>query len=173
MNNEQDIKKLEIEELETKIRGMISERQYISNKIEEAESKLKILKTGSEKFYYLNIFGEIAEVEADNYNEDIIKQMQQQGNTFKTRDEAEKERDRRALLYELNKFRDECNGGWRPNWKDMNESKYFIGLQLGEIGAFSNYCLNNFSEVGYFQVKKHCLEAIEKFGDRIRKLYIY
>lgn len=28
MNNEQEIKKQEIEELETKIRGMISERQF-------------------------------------------------------------------------------------------------------------------------------------------------
>jgi len=31
MNNEQEIKKLEIEALETKIQGMIAERQYLSN----------------------------------------------------------------------------------------------------------------------------------------------
>lgn len=174
MNNEQEIKKLEIEELETKIRGMISERQYISNKIEEAQSKLKTLKTGSEEFYYINIFGEIAKVEVDNYNEDVIKQMQQQGNTFKTRDEAEKERDRRALLYEFNQFRDERNKGWTPNWNDVSEGKYYIYFGYEKILKHTFVqTTREFVTFGYFRNVADCIEAIEKFGDRIRKLYIY
>ena len=173
MNNEQEIKKQEIEELETKIRGMISERQYISNKIEEAQSELKILKTGSEIFYYLNIFGEIAKVETDSYNEDVIKQMQQQGNTFKTRKDAEKERDRRALLYEFNQFKNERNNGWTPNWKDFNTSKYFIAADSdGYLKNMSMYCTKVFSQFGYFRNWEDCMDAIDKFGDRIKKLYI-
>lgn len=175
MDNEQEIKKLEIEELETKIRGMISERQYISNKIEEAQSKLKTLKIGSKEFYYLNIFGEIAKVEADNYNEDVIKQMQQQGNTFKNRDEAEKERDRRELLYEFNQFRDECNDGWEPNWKDCEEPKFYIAFNFaGNKGLTTSYMhtLKTFVTFGYFNDFRACMDAIAKFGDRIKKLYI-
>ena len=59
MNNDTKQRQLEIEELETKIRSMVSERQYISYKIDEAQSKLKMLENGSEIFYYINIFGEI------------------------------------------------------------------------------------------------------------------
>lgn len=173
MNNEQKIKKLEIEEMEDKIRGMVSERQYISYKIEEAQSKLKTLKTGWKIFYYLNIFGEIAEIEADNYNEDVIKQMKEQGNTFKTREEAEKESDRRALLYEFNQFKNERNDGWTPNWKDFNMSKYFVAADSGGyLKSISMYVTDSFVQFGYFHNYKDCMDAIEKFGDRIKKLYI-
>lgn len=173
MNKEQEIKKLEIEALETKIQGMIAERQYISNKIEEAQSELKTLKTGSEKFYYVNIFGEIANIEPDNYNEDIIKQMQQQGNAFKTRDDAEKESDRRALLHEFNQFKNERNDGWTPNWKDFNMSKYFVAADSdGYLKSVSMYGTDSFVQFGYFHNYKDCMDAIEKFGDRIKKLYI-
>lgn len=173
MNKEQEIKKLQIEALETKIQGMIAERQYISNKIEEAQSELKTLKTGSEKFYYVNIFGEIANIEPDNYNEDIIKQMQQQGNAFKTRDDAEKESDRRALLYEFNQFKNERNDGWTPNWKDFNMSKYFVAADSdGYLKSVSMYGTDSFVQFGYFHNYKDCMDAIEKFGDRIKELYI-
>lgn len=173
MNNEQEIKKLEIEALETKIQGMIAERQYISNKIEEAQSELKTLKTGSEKFYYVNIFGEIANIEPDNYNEDVIKQMQQQGNAFKTRDDAEKESDRRALLYEFNQFKNERNNGWEPNWNDSTEWKTCIySSGSGELKNISTQTMREFVIFGYFRNVEDCLDAINKFGDRIKKLYI-
>ena len=173
MNNEQNIKKLEIEELEEKIQGMISERQYISNKIEEAQSKLKMLKNGSGTFYYLNIFGEIAKVETDSYNEDVIKQMQQQGNTFKTLVEAEKERDRRELMYEFNQFKNERNNGWSPDWENFNTSKYFIAVNNeGCLKDMSMYCTSCFVQFGYFRKWEDCMDAIEKFGNRIRKLYV-
>lgn len=173
MNKEQEIKKLEIEEMEDKIRGMVSERQYISYKIEEAQSKLKTLKTGWKIFYYINIFGEIAEIEADNYNEDVIKQMKEQGNTFKTVEDAEKERDRRALLYEFNQFKNERNNGWTPNWNDISENKNYI--YFGYEKVLLNTSVNTtreFVTFGYFRNTMDCTDAIKKFGDRIKKLYI-
>ena len=173
MSNEQEIKKLEIEALETKIQGMIAERQYISSKIEEAQSELKNIKNRFGKFYYVNIFGGIANIEPDNYNEDVIKQMQQQGNAFKTRDDAEKEIDRRALLHEFNQFKNERNDGWTPNWKDFNMSKYFVEADSdGYLKSVSMYATDSFVQFGYFHNYKDCMDAIEKFGDRIKRLYI-
>lgn len=173
MNNDTKQRQLEIEELETKIRSMVSERQYISYKIDEAQSKLKMLKIGSKIFYYINIFGEFAEIESDNYNEDVIKQMKEQGNTFKTREEAEKESKRRALLYEFNQFKNERNDGWTPNWKDFNMSKYFVAADSdGYLKSMSMYVTDSFVQFGYFRNYKDCMDAIQKFGDRIKKLYI-
>lgn len=173
MNNDTKQRQLEIEELETKIRSMVSERQYISYKIDEAQSKLKMLENGSEIFYYINIFGEIAEVESDNYNKDVIKQMKEQGNTFKTSEEAEKESERRALLYEFNQFKNERNDGWTPNWKDFNMSKYFVAADSdGYLKSVSMYGTDSFVQFGYFHNYKDCMDAIEKFGDRIKELYI-
>lgn len=173
MNNDTKQRQLEVEELETKIRGMVSERQYISYIIEEAESKLKTLKTGWKIFYYLNIFGEIAEIEADNYNEDVINQMKEQGNTFKTREDAEKERDRRELLYEFNQFKNDCNGGWNPDW-GKQDAKYFLyySHKFGVFSVNSIRIQEMFHTFGYFKNEKDAQRTIDLFGDRIKKLYI-
>lgn len=96
-----------------------------------------------------------------------------QGNTFKTVEDAEKESDRRTLLYEFNQFRDECNGDWKPDWKDFNMSKYFVAADSdGYLKSVSMYGTDSFVQFGYFHNYKDCMDAIEKFGDRIKELYI-
>lgn len=96
-----------------------------------------------------------------------------QGNTFKTVEDAEKERDRRALLYEFNQFRDERNNGWEPNWNDSTEWKtcIYFGIER-ELKTISTQTMREFVTFGYFRNVEDCLDAIEKFGDRIKKLYI-
>ena len=96
-----------------------------------------------------------------------------QGNTFKTVEDAEKERDRRALLHEFNQFKNERNDGWTPNWKDFNMSKYFAAADSdGYLKSVSMYGTDSFVQFGYFHNYKDCMDAIEKFGDRIKELYI-
>ena len=96
-----------------------------------------------------------------------------QGNTFKTIEDAEKERDRRALLHEFNQFRDERNNGWKPNWDDFHEPKFYITFTKTK-GLTPSYMhtLQNFVTFGYFNDYRACFDAIQKFGDRIKKLYI-
>lgn len=96
-----------------------------------------------------------------------------QGNTFKTIEDAEKERDRRALLYEFNQFKNERNNGWTPNWKDSKEWKTCIysGSER-ELKTISIQVSHEFATFGYFRNVSDCLDAIDKFGDRIKKLYI-
>lgn len=166
MNNEQEIKKLEKE-----IEGLETKRACIEQQIDDKVEKIERLKNKTR--YYLNTFGEVGEIVESWDIQSVIYKMSLQGHVFDSLEDAEKERDRRALLYEFNQFREECNEGWRPDWEDTNETKYFIGLQQGTLWAFSNYSLDNFSEFGYFCKKEHCLEAIEKFRVRIKKLYIY
>lgn len=96
-----------------------------------------------------------------------------QGNAFKTVEDAEKESDRRALLHEFNQFKNERNDGWTPNWKDFNMSKYFVAADSdGYLKSVSMYGTDSFVQFGYFRNYKDCMDAIEKFGDRIKELYI-
>lgn len=160
MNNDTE-KELEHEimELET----------ILANKKEKLE-RLKFIHAN--RRYYLNWDGSIHEMTLtmnDTTKESGIKQ----GNVFKTVEDAEKERDRRALLYEFNQFRDECNGDWKPDWKDFNMSKYFVAADSdGYLKRVSMYGTDSFVQFGYFHNYKDCMDAIEKFGDRIKKLYI-
>lgn len=160
MNNDTE-KELEHEimELET----------ILANKKEKLE-RLKFIHAN--RRYYLNWDGCIHEM-ALTMNETTKASGIKQGNVFKTVEDAEKERDRRALLYEFNQFRDERNNGWEPNWNDSTEWKTCIYSASGrELKPISTQTMREFVTFGYFRNVEHCLEAIEKFGDRIKKLYI-
>lgn len=160
MNNDTE-KELEHEimELET----------ILANKKEKLE-RLKFIHAN--RRYYLNWDGSIHEMTLtmnDTTKESGIKQ----GNVFKTIEDAEKDRDRRALLYEFNQFKNEQNNGWAPNWKDYNEPKFYITFsENNELKPSYMSTLQTFVTFGYFNDYRACFDAIQKFGDRIKKLYI-
>lgn len=160
-----------IQELEYKIKGMIAEKQYISNQIEEAQNELKTLKTAYNIVHYINMFGEIGTVERSTLEKKELAKMNVQGNTFSTYEEAEKARQKRVLLTEINEFRNKCNGDWEPNWSTDRESKYYIGLYNVDLSVYTSFSTNNFPRFGYFKNYDDCQKAISKFGDWILRLY--
>ena len=150
-----------------------SEITELKKQLEHKREKLKILKfINTNRRYYLNWDGSIHEM-ALTINVTTKGSGIEQGNVFKTVEDAEKERDRRALLYEFNQFKNERNNGWTPNWKDFNMSKYFVAADSdGYLKSMSMYVTDSFVQFGYFRNYKDCMDAIEKFGDRIKELYI-
>ena len=151
----------------------------LENEITELEEKLKIRKEQLEKLrlvnengkYVLTSTGEILELNLE-IHQDTWEKAINQNNTFKTRKDAEKERDRRVLLYEFNQFKNECNNGWEPDWKD-SEMKWDINYKEGEgVRELWTNNVNSFSTFGYFKSRQDARRAVEKFGDRIKKLYI-
>lgn len=152
----------------------------LENEIEELEEKLKIKKEQLVKLslvnengkYVLTSTGEVLELNLE-IPQDTWEKAIKQNNTFKTVKDAEKERDRRTLLYEFNKFRDERNKGWTPNWNDVSEGKYYIYFGYEKILKHTFVqTTREFVTFGYFRNVADCIEAIGKFGDRIKKLYI-
>lgn len=160
MNNDTEKElKHEIMELET----------ILANKKEKLE-RLKFIHAN--RRYYLNWDGCIHEM-ALTMNDTTKASGIKQGNVFKTVEDAEKERDRRTLLYEFNQFRDERNNGWVPNWNDSTEWKTCIySGSGGELKNISTQTMREFVTFGYFRNVTDCMDAIEKFGDRIKELYI-
>ena len=95
-----------------------------------------------------------------------------QGNIFKTKQAAELEAKRRNLLTRFKAFRDECNNGWEPDWKDF-EMKWDINYKQGEgLRELCSNNVNSFSTFGYFKNKKDAERAIELFGDEIKELFV-
>ena len=132
----------------------------------------KLRKIDTNGRYYLGCDGFIHEL-LPTINDLTWQKAISQNNTFKTKKDAEKERDRRTLLYEFNQFRDECNGHRKIEICDNKcHIKYYIGFYDGKLDWYNSGYGSNFPIFGYFHKKDHCLEAIEKFGDRIKKLYI-
>lgn len=161
MNNELTQKELEIEIAE------------LENKLTYKKKVLKRLKSVDENGrYFLHCDGTIGEL-IPTINNEIWEKSIKQGNTFKTLEDAEKERDKRALMYEFNQFKNERNNGWAPNWNNSNDLKFYIAFgKKGYLEHRYASALELFVTFGYFHDCGDCIEAIEKFGDRIKKLYI-
>jgi len=161
MNNKPTQKELELEIMELE--------DELAYKKEQLERLYRINTNGR---YFLDEGGGVREL-IPPVNILAWEKVIRQGNTFKTVEDAEKESDRRTLLYEFNQFRDECNGDWKPDWKDFNMSKYFVAADSdGYLKSVSMYGTDSFVQFGYFHNYKDCMDAIEKFSDRIKKLYI-
>lgn len=96
-----------------------------------------------------------------------------QGNAFQTKEEAELESKRRNLLTRFRAFRDECNDGWKPDWR-KNDAKYYFYISStdGEIGINDIYFYETFPLFGYFKNEKDAEHAIELFGDEIKELFV-
>ncbi len=69
-------------------------------------------------------------------------------------------------------FRDKCNDGWEPDWKNENSCKYCLLFEGNEFSVVRFYLDNMFNHFGYFKNKNDALKAIELYGDEIKTLFV-
>nr|DAK21241.1 MAG TPA: hypothetical protein [Caudoviricetes sp.] len=104
------------------------------------------------------------DIEADN-------SFFSQGNIFPTREAAELEAKRRNLLTRFRAFRDECNGGWKPDWSSQDK-KWEIDCDYQGLKPLWINKVNGFPAFGHFENEEDCKRAIELFGDEIKELFV-
>nr|DAY33683.1 MAG TPA: hypothetical protein [Caudoviricetes sp.] len=104
-------------------------------------------------------------------NYEIETNRYDQGNIFKTKQAAERERDKRALLTRFRQFRDKCNGDWKP---ESEKAKYYIFLQYENLRlcVSSSMFFDAFNMFGYFKNCDDADRALELFGDEIKRLWV-
>ena len=125
----------------------------------------------NDAYYWLTNNGN---VEKCFFNTEIVDRPRfYQGNIFKTRQAAELEVKRRNLLTRFRAFKDECNDGWKPDWR-KNEAKYsfYISSTNVERGINDIYFYETFPLFGYFKNEQDAERAIELFGDEIIELFV-
>ena len=160
-----------IEELEKQIKELDERKVALQHELEVEKQKTVIDYPfeESEEYWGLDIDGELIfdRWTGCKYDEDCFEV----GNTFKTSQEAKKERDKRILLTRFRQFRDKCNGDWKPQ---LRELKYYIFLNCTDFNCSVSYdtVCNAFNLFGYFKHKTDCKRAIELFGDEIKRLYV-
>lgn len=119
--------------------------------------------------FFINVAGEPVQHKWSNCVHQ--KHAYRQGNFFKTRKEAERERDKRELLMRFKQFRDKCNGDWKPT---INEKKYYIFFNFEEHKfKIDWFCqIGIFELLGTFKNEADAERAVELFGDEIKRLYL-
>ena len=155
--------------------------EQLTQQIQELEKELAVEKRKAEVLYLIQKTEDCWKVHSDGCiskgtwdGYPYEKNLYAQGNVFHTQEEAERERDRRILLTRFRQFRDECNNGWKPDWR--RSAKYFIEMNYGdgeeELRSEWYLCSNDFNLFGYFKSKEDCDRAIELFGNEIKRLYL-
>lgn len=156
-----------VKELEEKVNELLKKIETLKQK-EKAEEFEYTFKE-NEPYEVIIEDGRIVTSCWTNHNMDC--ERYEQGNVFKTRDEAIRERDKRALLTRFRQFRDKCNGNWNAKTYD---SQYYIIFDSTEntIESSWNCVIDSFSLFGYFKNEEDCDRAIELFGDEIKRLWV-
>ena len=101
-------------------------------------------------FFFIDVVGEPAERKWSNYVNE--KHAYLQGNIFKTKEEAERERDRRILLTRFRQFRDKCNGDWKP-FECGHQFYLSFDTMTNVIHINCVYINKSFALFGYFKNK--------------------
>ena len=159
----------------------MSRIEELEKQIQELQKKLEFEKQKAEIEYSFKNGEEYWGLWHDGYIRDYIwdgsdfdKARYSQGNIFKTKAEAERESDRRALLTRFRQFRDQCNGDWKPLLKVVGLPKYCIAInnKTDVMFAMDVTFYNEFNPFGYFKKKEDCQRAIQLFGDEIKRLCV-
>ena len=108
------------------------------------------------------------------YNDSIDKRRCEIGNIFLTEENAEKELKKLFLLTRFRMFRDRCNRGWEPDFKDVSQDKHSIqfNYNFGTFTIFNSGHIDGFCLLGYFKEREDAERAIELFGDEIKRLFV-
>lgn len=159
-----------VKELEEKVNELLKKIETLKQKekVKELEYPFEI----GEKCWFINSSGSLFQ---DTWDTALISfDRYSQGNIFKTKEDAEREHDKRALLTRFRQFRDKCNGEWKPEFDDFLQDKYTIRCDYGlkELFLFGEGRVYEFSLFGYFKNGDDCKRAIELFGDEIIRLWV-
>ena len=173
----------ELNELIKELGKIVDGNQFIVEELDKLKSlyeKLKIEATEefeypfaeNEIYFTVSIDGDVTSSMWNNHIFDTTRYSQ--GNAFKTKQEGERERDKRILLTKFRQFRDKCNGDWKPDWKDKVKAKYFIVFNHESSELLLKWYIDvqPFESFGCFKNREDAIRAIELFGDEIKRLYV-
>lgn len=94
------------------------------------------------------------------------------GNVFKTREEAKFALEKRKVEVELQDVADELNDGWKPDWKNNKDYKYFMyyDCRTRKLIVGCNTACNHANV--HFKDEPCAKEAIKRIGEeRLKKYY--
>ena len=140
-------------------------KEKIDKTEQEENSSNKMLFEIGENYYYIFRAGEIDFDKWDNDEIDMWKLNQ--GNAFKTEEEAEDKLFQLRLEGKAREFRriNNCDVS-EEDWKNMNKNKYYIYYSLINGIAINSHCINiEPTKLGFFNSE----EMVKKFVEENKK----
>ena len=164
---EQKVKRLE-EQL-TEVRIELLERKAEQIPLPYLPYQVKI-PDNLEDYYTIDIDGSLEGLYG--YTHEIRVLFYLRGLAFETKTEANQYLKKSMLLFKYNKWAEEHNEGWIPNWKNSG-TKYHITYEM-EQGFFNvEYCVyyKPFTKLPFFKSEKIAKKFIGEFGKEIKEVF--
>ena len=123
-----------------------------------------------EDYYILDGYGKVYSLKGFSMN--YTRCQYERGLAFKTREQAEQFKKEQILLLKLHKWAEEHNGGWTPNWEDLEEEKW-AAMYDNKYKIFEIYENRRYLELlklPYFKTEEIAEQFIEEFGDEIKEV---
>ena len=171
---------MNIEELNKEYKDKMDElmKEY-KEKVKELEgTKEKPFIKKCQSYFYISNYFNIHETINYNYEDDIERRKIgncypfTDGNKDKVFEEVKLIAERRKLQSEMEMFARQNNDG-KINWNNNKQAKWniYIDYNNNDIIIGSAYCYRDINTVD-FTSEEIAQKALDKFGDRIKELYI-
>ena len=159
-----------ITELEDKVKELMNEIETLKREKKNEEFEYNFEKF--ESYFTIGSGGDVYQARWTNHDLDFERYSQ--GNVFQTKEEAEREVNKRALLTRFRQFRDKCNGDWKPDFEDGNSGKHYLSVNhtTNMLKIHFSFTLEDFNLFGYFRKESDAARAIQLFGDEIIRLWV-
>lgn len=171
MNKEELLK-----EFNSKVEDLRQELLEKLKLIDEKNDRFQVvLPKEYDTFYYIDdLDNEINLLYFEPFDENDRKRFLT-GRLFETEEEAEQHLRESELLFRIKKWTEIYNDGWKPDWADMRQSKYFVicdmyanNFIIHNAGVFK-YMTN---DLPYFKTNEIARQFIKEFGKEIKEVLL-
>lgn len=174
---EKESKNMNIEELNLEYKAkMDALMEEYKAKVKEVTKKEEPFIKKGQRYFAIN-----TEFDLDDYcyiNDDTDKNILECGNMFPFTDENREEvyneveliAEHRKLQSEMEMFARQNNKG-KIDWNDCEQEKWFLCINYNNNVVTSCHS-GRYPNITYFTSKEVAEKALEKFGDRLKELYI-
>ena len=159
--------------LENLSREFLNELKMVEEK-EKNRFKVELPENDTE-VYFINDYDNTINFDDFQESSEDDETRFRNGMLFESAEEAEKFLKERRLLFKIKKWAEIHNNGWKPDWLDMRQSKYFVicdmyanNFIIHNAGVFK-YMTN---DLPYFRTNEIARQFIKEFGKEIKEVLL-
>lgn len=148
-------------------------RDEFISKLEDDKKEFEVkLPNQYDIFYFFDLVDNAIYMKGfDSPKKDITRFLY--GYYFNTREELEQHLKERKLLFKLHQWAKIKNDGWKPDWSNDDEEKYYITYFKDKSLGVSweiTWGMINFTKLPYFKTSEITQECIKLFGNEIKEV---
>lgn len=167
----------EINEIKEVLKGLLDRLDKLENTIPLPLASFKYYQVdlpedGERLFFIDNVQSTILSKIFNISNMNDVKRFEN-GLFFETKEEAEQYLKECKLIFKLKQWAKLKNDGWKPDWSNDDEEKYYITYFKDKSLGVSweiTWGMINFTKLPYFKTSEITQECIDIFGDEIKEV---